>query len=170
MNLIAQCIPSILTLGNLFMGMLAMVSCMEATESGFVRAAWFIIAAAIFDVLDGKASRMLKTSSDFGVELDSIVDVASSWGTPHWFLLVLGLVIFIGAVGTVYGSSMLPYSSEATGQDFNITGTGETGTTTDTGDFNSNVGRVIFHPKTIGMVFIMAVGALAIRLLATAQS
>jgi CDP-diacylglycerol---serine O-phosphatidyltransferase len=76
-RVVAQSIPSVLTLCNLFMGMLAMVSSMEASEAGFVRAAWFIIAAAIFDVLDGKASRILKTSSDFGVQLDSIVDVCS---------------------------------------------------------------------------------------------
>ncbi len=105
----------------------------------------------------------------FGTKMDAITKVASSWGTPHWFLLVIGLVIFIGALGTVYGGSMLPYSNEARGDTTNFTATGDApDLTTDTGDFNSNVGRVIFHPKTIGMVFLLMVGSLAIRLLASA--
>ncbi len=82
MSLIAQATPSILTLGNLFMGLLAMVNVIEGSESGLIRAAWFIIAAAIFDALDGKASRLLKTSSQFGVELDSIVDACSFGVAP----------------------------------------------------------------------------------------
>ncbi|MBW2971813.1 hypothetical protein KY359_02140, partial [Candidatus Woesearchaeota archaeon] len=46
----------------------------------------------------------------FGTPWDKIVGVAGSWGTPHWFLLVIGLIIFVGALGHVYGQSMLPYS------------------------------------------------------------
>ena len=57
MSIITQSIPSVLTLGKLFMGMLSMINKMEGNEEGFVRTAWFIVAAAIFDTLDGKASR-----------------------------------------------------------------------------------------------------------------
>ncbi|HDS74765.1 MAG TPA: CDP-diacylglycerol--serine O-phosphatidyltransferase, partial [Firmicutes bacterium] len=77
MSIITQSIPSVFTLANLFMGMLSMINAMEGTEAGFTRAAWFIVAAAIFDTLDGKASRVLNTASKFGVELDSIVDACS---------------------------------------------------------------------------------------------
>lgn len=106
----------------------------------------------------------------FGTKVDAIVEQASHWGTPHWFLLVLGLVIFLGALGSVYGGSMLPYSSEAAGKQVNVTEIGDVeGMSTDTGVFNENVGRVIFHPKTIGMVFLLAVGALTIKLLAESK-
>jgi hypothetical protein len=91
----------------------------------------------------------------------------SRWETPHWFLLVIALVIFVGALGSVYGGSMLPYSGGATQMNVSTEGVGE-GLTTDTGDFNKNVGRVIFHPKTIGLVFLLLIGALTIKLLAKA--
>ena len=101
----------------------------------------------------------------FGTKTDAISKVASNWGTPHWFLLVIGLIIFIGALGSVYGGAMLPYSDEQ--ETANTTADAESELTTDTGDFNANVGRVIFHPKTIGLVFLLMVGSLAIRLLAS---
>ncbi|MBU2561828.1 MAG: hypothetical protein KKD17_06020 [Nanoarchaeota archaeon] len=106
----------------------------------------------------------------FGTPWDKIVGVAGSWGTPHWFLLVIGLIIFIGALGHVYGQAMLPYSTEETAgsESVNVTQEGVEGTSTDTGDFNSNVGRVIFHPKTLGMVLLLMIGSLAIKLLASA--
>ncbi|MBW2964541.1 hypothetical protein KY363_03705 [Candidatus Woesearchaeota archaeon] len=100
----------------------------------------------------------------FGTKWDSIVKVASVWQTPHWFFLIIGLVIFIGALASVYGSSMLPYSDEGGTASVNVTDS-TTGTSTDTGDFNQNVGRVIFHPKTIGLIFIFLVGSLTIKLL-----
>jgi len=97
----------------------------------------------------------------FGTSWDSITKYATGWETPHWFLLIIGLIIFIGALASVYGTALLPYSNED-----NATATAVVnGTSTDTGDFNSNVGRVIFHPKTLGMVFLLMVGSLTIRLL-----
>ena len=76
-------------------------------------------------------------------------------------ILVIGIIIFVGAIGSVYGSSLLPYSGA------NATLSANAGnTTTSTGDFNTNVGRTIFHPKVIGMVFILIVGTFTIQLLA----
>jgi len=101
----------------------------------------------------------------FGVKWEKISEYASKdWETPHWFLLVIGIVIFVGAIATVYGSSLLPFSQEpGTAAQINAT---EGATTTDTGSFNQNVGRVLFHPKTIGLIFLLMVGSLTIRLLA----
>jgi hypothetical protein len=98
----------------------------------------------------------------FGTKAEAISKVASDWGTPHWFLLIISLIIFVGALSSVYGSAMLPFSSENAG---NVSAS-TTGTNTDTGDFNQNVGRVIFHPKTIGLIFLLLVGSLTIKLLA----
>jgi hypothetical protein len=102
-----------------------------------------------------------------GTKLESIIDYASEdWGVVHWFLLVIGLIVLIGALGNVYGEALLPYSEERTGEPVNFTEEGTVeGVSTDTGDFNSNVGRVIFHPKTVGMFFLFMIAALAIRLL-----
>ena len=103
----------------------------------------------------------------FGIKWERIMEYAmSDWETPHWFLLIIGLVIFIGALGAVYGGAMLPFSAEEGAAEQVSVAEGEEGLTTDTGDFNRNVGRVIFHPKTIGIVFLLMVGSFAIRLLA----
>jgi hypothetical protein len=107
----------------------------------------------------------------FGTKWEAIVDVASTWQVPHWFFLIISLIIFVGALSQVYGGALLPYSEEGTGEQVVVTETGElVDTTTDTGDFNRNVGRVIFHPKTLGFFFILMVGALAIYLLSKAPS
>ena len=100
-----------------------------------------------------------------GTKWESIVGVASSWQTPHWFLLIIGLMIFVGALSQVYGQALLPYGAQAIGEEVNVTEAGELPPTTDTGDFNKNVGRVVFHPKTLGLVLLLMIGALAIRLL-----
>jgi CDP-diacylglycerol---serine O-phosphatidyltransferase len=114
MSLVTQSIPSILTLGNLFMGLLSMVNSMEGSETGLVHAAWFIIAAAIFDGLDGKASRLLNAESKFGVELDSIVDVCSfgiapallayqftAIHLPHWQSIAFPAAFIFAACGAL---------------------------------------------------------------------
>jgi CDP-diacylglycerol--serine O-phosphatidyltransferase len=82
MNLVRQSLPSLFTLGSLFCGLLSVVYTLDGSEEGLITAAWLIIAAAIFDALDGKVSRIFNTQSRFGVELDSIVDVCSFGFAP----------------------------------------------------------------------------------------
>ncbi len=77
-----QMAPSLLTMGSLFCGLLSAVYTLGGGEAGFVVAAWWILAAALFDALDGKCSRLFKTASKFGVELDSIADVCSFGFAP----------------------------------------------------------------------------------------
>ncbi|MFQ6606959.1 MAG: CDP-diacylglycerol--serine O-phosphatidyltransferase [Fidelibacterota bacterium] len=67
-------IPSIFTLVNLFFGLLAILT---AAQGQFQKAAWLIIAAALFDGLDGKLARLFKVPSRFGMEFDSIADMVS---------------------------------------------------------------------------------------------
>ncbi len=67
-------LPSAFTSGNLFFGVWSIV---ESTRGNFALAAWFIIAAAVLDMLDGRVARMSRTGSAFGAELDSLVDVVS---------------------------------------------------------------------------------------------
>jgi len=46
-------------------------------ESHFTFASWAIILSVIFDGIDGQVARMINCLSDFGKELDSLVDVIS---------------------------------------------------------------------------------------------
>lgn len=121
-----------------------------------------VIMAPWFVVLFLLVTFFLMLLMAFGTNWDAISGVANMWQVPHWFLLIISLIIFIGALAQVYGGAMLPFSEEGA----DIAPVGGEEITTDTGDFNQNVGRVIFHPKTIGMVFVLMVGALTIKLLA----
>jgi CDP-diacylglycerol--serine O-phosphatidyltransferase len=72
-------LPSAFTLGNLFFGMWAIVA---ASQGDFMNAGWFIIVAGVLDMLDGRIARFTRTGSDFGAELDSLVDAISFGVAP----------------------------------------------------------------------------------------
>ena len=67
-------LPSAFTSGNLFFGVWSII---ESSRGAFATAAWFIVAAAVLDLLDGRVARMSRTGSTFGAELDSLVDIVS---------------------------------------------------------------------------------------------
>jgi CDP-diacylglycerol--serine O-phosphatidyltransferase len=67
-------IPNLLTLGNLLCGCLGIVFILEGRS---VPAAYFVWIACVFDFLDGFTSRLLKTNSAIGKELDSLADMVS---------------------------------------------------------------------------------------------
>jgi CDP-diacylglycerol--serine O-phosphatidyltransferase len=81
-------LPSAFTLGNLFFGGYAMVA---AARGDLIWAGWFVVFAAVLDMLDGRIARFTRTGSDFGAELDSLVDAISFGVAPativyHLFL------------------------------------------------------------------------------------
>ena len=76
-------IPSLFTILNAFCGFLSII---ESSNSNFDSAAFFIIYASVFDMLDGIVARILNTSSDFGVELDSLSDAISFGAAPSFLL------------------------------------------------------------------------------------
>ncbi|MGD0992793.1 MAG: CDP-diacylglycerol--serine O-phosphatidyltransferase [Gemmatimonadales bacterium] len=72
-------LPSAFTSGNLFFGVWSIV---ESARGNFGLAAWFVIAAAVLDMLDGRVARMSRTGGAFGAELDSLADVVSFGVAP----------------------------------------------------------------------------------------
>src|SRR5262250_2577627 len=72
-------VPNVLTLLALCAGMTAMRFAMGGNFEGAVFA---IIAAGIFDGLDGRMARLLKATSSFGAELDSLADFISFGVAP----------------------------------------------------------------------------------------
>ena len=65
-------LPSAFTLANLFFGFYAIVA---TTRGDFLEAGWFVVWAAIIDLLDGRIARATRTGSKFGAELDSLVEI-----------------------------------------------------------------------------------------------
>lgn len=72
-------VPNVLTLLALCAGMTAIRFSMGGN---FVGAVFAIIAAGIFDGLDGRMARLLKATSSFGAELDSLSDFVSFGVAP----------------------------------------------------------------------------------------
>ncbi|MBC7692164.1 MAG: CDP-diacylglycerol--serine O-phosphatidyltransferase [Methylotenera sp.] len=72
-------VPNLVTTANLFCGFYSMIA---SIHQEFVPAAWAILAAAIFDALDGRVARMAKATSEFGVQYDSMSDLVSFGAAP----------------------------------------------------------------------------------------
>lgn len=81
-------LPNLITTTSLFFGFSAIVL---AIHGEFDRAAWFILASAVADALDGAVARATRTQSLFGQELDSLSDAIAFGVAP-------GLLIFLWAL------------------------------------------------------------------------
>ena len=67
-------LPSLLTMGNMFCGYACVVYAMRGE---YETAAPFIGFAVVLDMLDGRIARLTGTTSEFGVEFDSMADIIS---------------------------------------------------------------------------------------------
>ena len=85
-------LPSLFTTAGLFFGFYAII---QATQGNFSQAATGVLIAMIMDGLDGRVARWTNTTSDFGKEYDSLVDVIAFGVAPgmivyFWSLQYLG--------------------------------------------------------------------------------
>jgi len=85
-------LPSLFTLGNMFCGYACVIYAMRGE---FEKAAPFIGIAVVLDVLDGRIARMTGSTSEFGLQFDSLADVISFGMAPailsfQWGLESLG--------------------------------------------------------------------------------
>ena len=67
-------LPNILTLGGVCLGI---SSIKFSIDGNFNLAVTLILLAAILDALDGRVARLIKGTSEFGKELDSLTDFVS---------------------------------------------------------------------------------------------
>jgi CDP-diacylglycerol---serine O-phosphatidyltransferase len=79
-------IPNFITSLNLTSGFVAILF---ALNGNLIIASWLILAAMVFDFLDGFSARMLKAYSAIGKELDSLADVVSFGVAPAIILFIL---------------------------------------------------------------------------------
>ncbi len=87
-------LPGLLTTGNLLCGFYAIVLTLDGRHEW---AALALLVAMVMDVLDGKVARLTRTTTQFGVEFDSLADVVSFGVAPalllySWALAPLGRV------------------------------------------------------------------------------
>jgi CDP-diacylglycerol--serine O-phosphatidyltransferase len=84
-------LPNLLTVGGMFFGFYSIVA---SIKGDFDNAAWAILTAAVFDALDGWVARLTKSTSRFGVELDSLSDLVSFGVAPAVLFYIWALVPF----------------------------------------------------------------------------
>ena len=96
-------VPTLFTLGNGVCGFAALtfaariprVTVGSGLEFGTQEMSWLwwsammILAAMVFDMLDGRVARMARWTSDFGTQLDSLCDAISFGVAPAFLLLKL---------------------------------------------------------------------------------
>src|SRR6202022_1606417 len=70
-------LPSLFTVANLLCGYYAVVASLLGGRENFDHAAKAIGFAILFDSLDGRVARMTGTTTEFGVQFDSLADVGS---------------------------------------------------------------------------------------------
>lgn len=96
-------VPTLFTVLNMFCGFLSIV---QSSEGKFVEASYFILLAGIFDGLDGLMARLTKSSSAFGVQIDSLSDVVSFGAAPAFLVYKLSL-FQLDALGIIISSLLV---------------------------------------------------------------
>jgi CDP-diacylglycerol--serine O-phosphatidyltransferase len=90
-------VPSLFTIGNMFAGYFSIASTLDGR---YDHAAIAIGIGAVLDALDGRIARLTGTSSDFGMQLDSLADVLT-------FGIAPAILAFRWGVGELAGLAEL---------------------------------------------------------------
>ncbi|MBU0638717.1 MAG: CDP-alcohol phosphatidyltransferase family protein [Planctomycetes bacterium] len=120
-------VPSAATLGNLLCGFVAILCCLLEMRAAYFEASpqtnhprlaelfptwvsvgvYLIVAAMVFDALDGRLARMARRTSEFGAQLDSISDIVSFGIAPAALYLTILMTRVMPAEGEPLVSRML---------------------------------------------------------------
>ena len=96
-------IPNLFTAMNMFCGFLSIIN---ASQGKYSYAAWLIVIAAIFDALDGMMARLTNSSSELGVELDSLSDIISFGAAPAFLIYEIQLIDY-NSIGVIISSLIM---------------------------------------------------------------
>ena len=88
-------LPNLLTTASLFIGFLGLT---WAIEGDYASCALCILGSCVFDGLDGKVARITRTTSEFGVQLDSLADLVA-FGVVPAVMAYLWLLNDFGRLG-----------------------------------------------------------------------
>ena len=132
-------LPNLLTAGNLFCGFVALTKIVEANVpydfQQIKLALWFILAAFVFDLFDGRVARMGGVESPFGREFDSLADLISFGaapaflvhrvvladvfeGRPEWGWFIASIYLICGAFRLARFNCMAAQAGTGGGKDF----------------------------------------------------
>ena len=97
--------PNLFTTGNLFCGFFSIINSLSGK---YTYAAYLILAATLFDLLDGRVARMVKGVSVFGKEYDSLADLVSFGVAP-------AILAYLWTLSTVPKGWLISFLFVATG-------------------------------------------------------
>jgi hypothetical protein len=137
----------------------------QALSLIFVASPWFVV-FFMFLLL------FLVVFKFLGVKDDVIEKVMTTeWGAPHWFILIIILLILFGSMGIVFGPGLVPGAGDGTqdlvGPEGLPTGVTEAAPGTSQ-DFEKNVVDVLFHPKLLGLLSLLLIVVFTMRTIAYA--
>lgn len=100
-------IPNILTLGNLFCGILAIKI---GFSDHYYLAGFFVVFGAMFDFFDGFSARLLKVQGEIGKQLDSLADMVT-FGVAPGVIMYSFLKFYFAEISTIDSSWIPSYAS-----------------------------------------------------------
>jgi CDP-diacylglycerol---serine O-phosphatidyltransferase len=113
-------IPTLLTIGNSLCGFTAILWCLQAYEKSgltsgnsshdiiphiFSACAWLILAAMVFDAMDGWTARKLKATSLHGIQMDSLADMVTFGVAPAVVVAISAHINGLEGIGKGYYNS-----------------------------------------------------------------
>lgn len=129
---------------------------------------WFIVMIIV-------GLLIIFTIRTFGADEDSIIKAIK--GDVYPYVIVIAIVILLFGLGSAFGQSALNLGgggsgSGNTGTNGNYSNLCEGGECpqTNTNSFSNNLFNTIFHPKVVGMIFIMLVGVFLLVFLTKKES
>ena len=99
-NVLRYTIPNSFTALSLLLGIASIVTVQLGGREYLELAAWMIVWCGLLDTMDGVAARILKATSSFGAEFDSMADLVSFGVAPAILVLNAGMQIAAVEYGT----------------------------------------------------------------------
>jgi CDP-diacylglycerol--serine O-phosphatidyltransferase len=102
--------PNLITFTNLFLGFMAIIL---FGQGRFLTGSWLIVIGVLMDGMDGAVARLVKSSSKFGGEVDSLADMVSFGVAPavlvyHMMPSQMGFwAIFVSAMPMIAAATRL---------------------------------------------------------------
>ena len=118
-------------------------------------APWFVL-FFLFIVL------LLVVYKIFGASDENLKNFITTDRPVQWAIFAIGIVIVVAGFSQVYGQRLLSETVENVSEE-NLTSVQAVSTATSS--FRSNVTRIFFNPKVIGLLFVFLVAVFAISLL-----
>lgn len=110
-NVLRYTIPNSFTALSLLLGMTSIATTQLGGLEHLELAAWMIVWCGLLDTMDGVAARILKATSSFGAEFDSMADLVAFGVAPAILVLNAGMQI----AGIEYGTGQFVVLAVAAG-------------------------------------------------------